>query len=64
MFKKLSLPIMIARGDDNSGTSKHYGFINVIQGYHVEALHTLTFRLSLLSNNQLDLSGHTAIFRD
>jgi len=63
-FKNLSLPIVIELGDDNSVTTTHYGFVNVIQGYQVEALHTPTFRLSLLSINQLDLGGHTTIFWD
>jgi len=63
-FKNLSLLIVIELGDDNSVTATHYGFINVIQAYQVEALHTPTFRLSLLSIYQLDLGGHTTIFRD
>jgi hypothetical protein len=60
-FKKLSLPIVIELGDKNSVTATHYGFVD-IQGYQIEALHTPTFRLSLLSINQLDLGGHTKIF--
>jgi hypothetical protein len=63
-FKKLSLPTVIELGDNNSVTATHYGFVNVIQGYQVEALHTPTFRLSLLSINQLDLGGHTTIFQN
>jgi hypothetical protein len=63
-FKKLSLPIVIELGDNNSVIATHYGFVDVIQGYQVEALHTPTFRLSLLSINQLDLGGHTTIFRN
>jgi hypothetical protein len=34
-----------------------------IQGNQVEALQTPTFRLSLLSINQLDLGAHTTIFQ-
>jgi len=64
MFKKLSLPIVIELGDHNSVTATHYGCINVIQGYQVEASHTPTFWLSLLSINQLHLGGHTTIFQD
>jgi hypothetical protein len=64
MFKKLSLPIIIELGDNNSVTATHYSFVNVIQGYQVEALHTPTFRLSLLSINQLDLGRHTTIFQN
>jgi hypothetical protein len=63
-FKKLSLPIVIEHGDNNSVIATHYGFVDVIQGYQVEALHTPTFRLSLLSINQLDLGGHTTIFQN
>jgi len=62
-FKNLSLPIVIELGDDNSVTATHYGFLNVIQGNQVEARHTPTFRLSLPSINQLDLSRHMNIFR-
>jgi hypothetical protein len=57
MFKKLSFPIVIELGDNNSVTAAHYGFVDVIQDYQVEALLTPTFRLSLLSINQLDLVG-------
>jgi hypothetical protein len=64
MYKKLSLPIVIELGDNNSVTATHYGFVDVIQSYQVEALHTPTFRLSLLLINQLDLGGHTIIFRN
>jgi len=64
MFKKLSLPIVIELRDDNSLTAKHYGFVKITLGSRVEALHTSTFRLFLLSTNQLDLGGHTTIFRD
>jgi len=62
IFNKLSLPIVIELGDNNSVTATHYGFVDVIQGYQVGALYTPTFRLSLLSINQLDLGGHTTIF--
>jgi len=51
-------------GDNNSVTATHYGIFDIIQSYQVEALHTPTFRLSLLSINKLDLSGHTTIFRN
>jgi hypothetical protein len=60
-FNKLSLPIVIELGDDNSVTATHYGFVDVIQGYQVEAFLTPTFRLSLQSINQLDLGGHTTM---
>jgi hypothetical protein len=63
MFKKLPLPIVIELGENNSVTATHYGIVN-IQGYQVDALHTPTFRLSLLLINQLDLGRHTTIFRN
>jgi len=63
-FKKQSLPIVIELEDNNSVAATHYGFVDVIQGYQVEALHSPTFRLSCLSINQLDLGGHTTIFQD
>jgi hypothetical protein len=43
MFKKLSLPIVIELADINSVTAMQYGFVNIIQGYQVEALHIPTF---------------------
>ena len=63
-FTKLSLPIVIELGDNNSVTATHYGFADVIQGHQVEALHTPTLRLSPLSMNQLELGGHTTRFRN
>jgi hypothetical protein len=63
-FRKLSLAIVIELGDNNLVTAKHYGFLDVIQGYQVEALQTPTVRLSLLSINQLDLGRHTTIFKN
>jgi len=62
-FKKLSLPIVIEHGDNNSVSTTDYGIVN-IQGYQVETLHTATFRLSLLSINQLVLRGYMTIFQD
>jgi len=64
IYIKLSLPIVIELGDNNSVTPTHYGFVNVKQGYQVEALHTPTFRVSLLSINQFDLGGHMNIFEN
>jgi hypothetical protein len=37
MIKKLSLAIILELEDDNAVTATHYGFVNVIQGYQVEA---------------------------
>jgi len=61
-FIKLSLPIVIEFGDINSVTSMYYVFVDVIQGYQVEAFHTPTFRISLLRINQLHFGRHTTIF--
>jgi len=62
-FKKLSLPIIIKLGNKNSVTTTYYVFVDVIQSYQVKALHTPTFRLSLLWIKQLNCGGHTSIFR-
>jgi len=59
-FTRLSLPILIELRHDNSVTALHYGFVNVIQGYQVEALHISTFRPYLVAITQLDLGRHTA----
>jgi len=64
MFKKLSLPIVIEVRDNNWVTITNNSFVNVIQGYQVEALHTRTFWLSLLLINLLDLGGYTTIFQN
>jgi len=63
-FKIISLPKVIKLADDNSVTATHYGFVNVIQGYQIDALLTTTFRLSLLLINQLDLGRHMIIFKN
>jgi len=60
-FKTLSFSIVIELGDNNSVTVMHYSFVDVIQGYQVKALHTPTFQLALLSNNQLNLGRHATI---
>ena len=64
MFKKLSLAVVIELGDNNTVTTTHYCFINVIQGYQVEALHTPTIPVFFLSINQLDVGGHTTTFQN
>jgi hypothetical protein len=61
--KKLRQPIIIELGDDNQVTVSHHGLVNVSQEYEVIALYMLTFRLSLLSINQLDSDGYTSTFR-
>jgi len=63
-FKKLSLCIVITLADNNWVIVAQYGFIDVIQGYQIEALHIPAFGLSLLSINQLDLGRHTTKFQN
>jgi len=43
MFNKLSFPIVIELGDNNSVTATQYSFVDVIQDNQVETLHTPTF---------------------
>jgi len=61
-IKKLRQPIVIELGDDNKVTVSHYGLVNILQEYEVNALYTPTFQLSLLSINQLDTAGYTSTF--
>jgi hypothetical protein len=60
--KKLRQPIFIELGDDKKVTASHDALINVPQEHAVNALYTPTFRLSLLSINQLDTAGYTSTF--
>jgi len=59
---KLRQPIVIELGDDNKVTESHHGLVSVSQEYEVNALYTPTFRLSLLSINQVDTAGYTCTF--
>ena len=61
-IKKRNQPIVIELGDDNNVIVSHHGLVNVSQEYEVNALYTPTFRLSLLSINQLDTAGYTSTF--
>ena len=63
-FKMLSLPIIIKLRDNNWITATHFGFVDIIPGYEVNALHAPTFCRTLLSITQLDLCGHMTIFRN
>jgi len=60
--KKLHQPIVIEIRDNNKVTASHHGLVNVSQEYEVNVLYTPTFRLSLLSINQLDTAGYTSTF--
>jgi hypothetical protein len=42
-LKTLALPIVIELGKNNLITATYYGFVDVIEGYQVETLHTSTF---------------------
>jgi len=61
MSKKLSLLIIIEPGDNNSVIVMHYSFVNVIQGFQVEALQIPTFWNSFQSIYESYLGGHTTI---
>ena len=62
-FKRLPSPIIIKLGDETTVTATFHGLINISQGLQLNTLYTPTFRLSLLSINQLDLAGYTMTFR-
>jgi hypothetical protein len=58
-IKKLLQPIVIELRDNNTIAVSNHGLVNFSQEYVVNALYTPTFRLSLLSINQLDTPGYT-----
>jgi hypothetical protein len=60
-YERLAKPIPIKLGDETIVMSYYHGRITVFQGYCADALHTPTFRMSLLSISQLD-DGFTTIF--
>jgi len=62
-FKRLSSPIIIKLGDEPMVTTTYHGLVNISQDLQLNSLYTPTFRLSLLSINQLDLAGYTTTFR-
>jgi len=62
-FKRLPSPIIIKLGDESTVTTTYHGLVNISQDLQLNALYTPTFRLSLLSINQLDLAGYTTTFR-
>ncbi|KAI5841617.1 hypothetical protein BZA05DRAFT_344870, partial [Tricharina praecox] len=54
-------PVDIKLGDDTYVTATHHGTISV-QNFHLDALHTPTFRYSLLSVGVLDKHGYHTNF--
>ena len=62
-FKSLPLPITIKLGDQTTVITTFHRLVNISQGLRFNALYTPTFRLSLLSINQLHLAGYTTTFR-
>jgi len=56
--------MLIELGDDNTVRVTHHGLVDATQGYEIDTLYSRTFRLSLLSINQLDSAGSTATFGD
>jgi len=61
-YERLARPIPIKLGDETVVMAYYHGRIIVFQGYCANALHTPTFRMSLLSISQLDDDGFTTIF--
>ena len=61
-YKKLPTSINIRLGDKTIVRATHHGTVN-LRGIEITALHTPTFRVSLLSVDQLDDAGYTATFR-
>jgi hypothetical protein len=61
---QVSVPIVIELGDKDSDIAMHYVFVDVIQGYQVKALHTSTFRHSILSINHWDLGAYATLFQN
>ena len=59
---KLCQPIVIELGDDNKLTVSHHGLVHGSQEYEVNTLYMRTFRLSLLSIDQLDPAWYTSTF--
>jgi len=58
-FKRLPSPIIIKLGDETTVTSTSHGSVNILQGLKLNALHTPTCRLTLLSINPLNLARYT-----
>jgi len=65
-YKRLASPTSIKLGDETTVIATHHGLVDILQKsttLHLKTLYTLTFRLSLLSINQLDRSDDSTTFR-
>jgi len=62
IYVRLARLIPLKLGDETVVMAYYHGRITVFQGYCANALHTPTFRMSLLSISQLDDDGFTTIF--
>ena len=60
-YKKLPTSIDIRLGDKTRVRATHQGTVH-LEGIEINALHTPTFRVSLLSIGQLDDAGYTSTF--
>jgi hypothetical protein len=60
-YNRLPNPIEIRLGDNTSILSTHYGSL-LVQNHRIEALHTPTFRHSLLSVGEFDNRGYSTLF--
>ena len=60
-YKKLPTSIDIRLGDKTRVRATHQGTVD-LGGIEINALHTPTFRVSLLSIGQLDDAGNTSTF--
>ena len=62
-YGRLPNPIQIQLGDKTSVLATHHGSLRV-QNHRINALHTPSFRYSLLSVSELDSSGYYIKFRN
>jgi hypothetical protein len=61
-FKKLPKPMLIRLGNNHTVYATHHGLANITQSFQAHALFTPTFKHSLFSVSQLDISGYTSTF--
>jgi len=62
-YNRLPSPITIKLGDDTTVTTTYYGLAYITQDLQLDALYSLTFRLSLLSISRLERVGYPTTFR-
>jgi transposase InsO family protein len=61
-FKKLPKPMPIRLGNNFTVYATYHGLANITQSFQAHALFTPTFKHSLFSVSQLDISGYTSTF--